>query len=47
MAVWLKERNPGNLDELGKLVDKYALARQGEKGKLKRTGEGEARTLKE
>ena len=37
MAVWLKERNPENLDELGRLADEYALARQGDKGRLRET----------
>ena len=37
MAVWLKERNPENLDELGRLADEYALARQGDEGRLRET----------
>ena len=34
IAVWLKERNP---DELGRLADEYALARQSDKGRLRGT----------
>ena len=30
LAVWLRERHPGSLDELGKLADDYVLARTGE-----------------
>ena len=30
MAVWLKERKPTSLEELGKLADDYALARKSE-----------------
>ena len=30
MAVWLKERKPSSLEELGKLADDYSLARKSE-----------------
>lgn len=38
LTMWLKELNPENLDELRRLTDDFcALARQGKKGKPRRT----------
>ena len=40
LAVWLRERNPRSLEELGKLAENYTQARKGEVARMKATAGG-------